>query len=166
LIISLIAAVDMSNGIARNGNIPWHLSDDLANFKRLTMGHHLLMGRKTFQTIGRKLPGRRIIILTRNAEFLAPNISVARSLSEGFDLSQLHGETELFIAGGGKVFTQTIDLAVRIYLTRVFTRADCDVFFPHIDQRQWKIVETWFHPQDLKNGHAFEFLRMEKRNDI
>jgi len=163
LIISHIVAMDMDNGIARDGGLPWHLSADLAKFKQLTMGHFLLMGRKTYDAIGKPLPGRKTIIVTRDPSFHGSGFYVAHTLSDAIETARLHGESELFIAGGGEIFVQTLDLADRIYLTYVFTRAGCDVFFPSIDGRDWKTVESWFQPQDLKNEFAFEFRYLERQ---
>jgi dihydrofolate reductase len=163
LIISLLAAADLDGGIGKDGGVPWHLNGDLKLFKLLSMGHHLLMGRKTYQSIGRALPGRQVIILTRGTDLNAQGSLLVSSPGEAFALAESRGENELFIIGGGEIFAQTIAAAQRIYLTRVNTRASCDVYFPHIDSHEWVVLETGYHPQDAHNDHSFIFSRVERR---
>jgi dihydrofolate reductase len=160
--ISLLAAMDEAGGIGRDGKVPWHLGADLALFKRMTMGHHVLMGRKTFASIGRDLPGRRMIVLSRDQDYAPPGVSIARSLDQAVALAENEGENELYIVGGGEVYAQSIGYAQRIYLTRVRTLAGCQVFFPLFEKREWLLLEAGYHPQDPRNEHAFEFNRLEK----
>ncbi len=133
MIVSIIVAMDEVGGIGKNGGLPWHLSADLKNFKALTMGHHLIDGRKTYELIGRALPGRTNLIVTHDRNFSAPGCLVAYTLNDALALAEKNGETEAFIGGGGEIFAQALPLAQRIYLTRVHTRAECDVFFPPVD---------------------------------
>jgi dihydrofolate reductase len=141
LIISLIAAVDTQNGIGKNNQLPWQLSSDLRRFKRITMGHIIVMGRKTYETIGRVLPGRVMIVLTKQENFDIDHGYVLNSLDEAIQFAKNANENELFIIGGGEVFSQSINKADRIYLTSVQTDAHADTFFPSIDPGNWEIIE-------------------------
>lgn len=164
MIVSLIAALDLRDGIGKQGRLPWRLRADLKLFKTITMGHHILMGRKTYASIGRGLPGRTTIILTRNEEFSAPGCLLASSFGAGMRLAQERGETELFVIGGEEVFKEALPYASQIYLSRVNVDADCDVFFPAVDWNCWIELERRHYPQDLKNGHSFDFIRLQRRN--
>ncbi len=136
--ISIIVAMDEQRGIGLQNRLPWHLSADLKRFKALTMGHHILMGRKTFESINRILPGRTMIVVTRRAGYRPEGCLVANTLQEGLALAESRGESELFIIGGGQIFAQAIKLADRIYLTLVHTVVGCDVFFPKYDEASWQ----------------------------
>jgi len=162
VIVSLIVAMDEAGGIGRKGGLPWHLNADLKNFKALTMRHHLIEGRKTYESIGKALPGRTNIIVTRDRGFTAPGCLVVHTLKDALALAEKNGETETFIGGGGEIFAQALPLAQRIYLTRVHTRADCDVFFPRIDWREWQEGERVEHPADEKNEYSFTFSVVKK----
>jgi dihydrofolate reductase len=162
LIVSLLVAVDFQWGIGRDGRVPWHLRADLQLFKRLTMGHHILMGRKTFESIGRPLSGRQNLVLTRDKNWQVPGVIAFDTMFAALEYGEQQAEKELFVIGGGEVFSQTLSAANRIYLTRVQTNADCSVFFPEMDQTIWRNVEIGFHPNDAKNDHAFIFSRFER----
>lgn len=136
--ISIIVAMDEQRGIGLQNRLPWHLSADLKRFKALTMGHHILMGRKTFESINRILPGRTMIVVTRRAGYRPEGCLVANTLQEGLALAESRGESELFIIGGGQIFAQAIKLADHIYLTLVHTVVGCDVFFPEYDEASWQ----------------------------
>ena len=160
--ISMIVAMDEANGIGLNNRLPWHLSADLIRFRTLTMGHHILMGRKTYESIGRPLDGREMIVLSRQADFHPAGCRVARSLSDALELANSRGETEVFVIGGGEIFSQAAALADRIYLTRVHTIAGCDVFFPKIDLQTWLEIETSIHGADDRHEYAFTFSTLIK----
>lgn len=162
MIVSIIVAMDEAGGIGKAGGLPWHLSADLKNFKSLTMGHHLILGRNTFASIGRVLPGRTIIIVTRNSDYPAGDCLKTHSLAAALALAEKRGEEEVFIGGGGEIFAQAVLLANRIYLTRVHTRSDCDVFFPEVDWREWREIERKDYPAGEKNKHPFSFYRLDK----
>lgn len=144
----------------------WHLPADLRRFKLLTMGHHLIAGRKTYESIGGPLPGRTIIILTRNRNYQAvgspDQIRLARSLEQALALAQAAGEEEVFVIGGGEIFAQALPLAERIYLTTVRARLECDTFFPRIDPAEWITLEITSHPSDEKNQYGTLFQVYEK----
>lgn len=137
MIISLIVAMDEKGGIGKNDRLPWRLPSDLKRFKQITMGHCLVMGRKTYETIGNPLPGRRMIIVTRQKDYFIEGCIVVGSLKEAINLADSDHEEELFIIGGGEIFHQAIQFANKIYLTTVHTDIDADVFFPRIDPAHW-----------------------------
>ncbi|MGW8250106.1 MAG: dihydrofolate reductase [Anaerolineales bacterium] len=160
MIVSIIAAVDERGGIGVQGGLPWHLSSDLKRFKKLTMGHHLIMGRKTYQSIGRPLPGRRMIVVTRNPDYSAQGCRIAHSLDEALEYSRLNGESEVFIIGGGEIFRQALQSADRIYLTRVHAVTEADTFFPDLDQDGWRVQTSSDVPAGPKDDydHTFKLL--------
>ena len=163
MLISLIVAMDQNRGIGKDNRIPWRLSADLKNFKTLTLGHHLINGRKTCQSIGRPLPGRIGIVVSRNPEYAPDGWEVVRSLSEAFALARQRGETEVFIGGGAGIYAAALPLADRIYLTRVHTRSEADTYFPEFDENEWDVMESWDHPADEKNEVAFTYQVLVKR---
>jgi len=161
--ISLIVAMDERRGIGWKGRLPWHLSADLKRFKELTMGHHLVVGRKTFESIGRALPGREMIVITRKKEYQAEGAQAAHSLGEALELVQKSGESEVFIAGGGAVFAEALRIADKIYLTRVQAVAEADTFFPDFDLEGWEEQVVGTHPADEKNDYAFSWAVLVKK---
>ena len=165
MLISLVAAVDQKGGIGRDNRLPWHLSDDLKHFRRLTMGHHVLMGRRTYQSSQGKMPGRKLIVLSRSAGFLAPDAKIVSSLEAGIKFAQDAGETELFVIGGAQVFTQALPLAGHIYYTEVHADASADTFFPEFDRAQWKEIDRLEFPAGPKNDFPFTIISLE-RNEI
>jgi len=162
VIISLIAAIDQVGGIGKDGKVPWHISADLKFFRCITMGHMILMGRKTFESIGEALPGRTNLILSNQTDFHPTDTIVFHSLELALDYAREQDEDEVFIIGGEKVFQQTMPLAQRIYLTRVDGEFDCDVFFPQIDIDSWQVVESDHHPKGEKQPISFTFQVLEK----
>ncbi len=155
----LIAALDRNHAIGRGGALPWHLPDDLKRFKQLTLGKPVLMGRKTAESIGRPLPGRRNLVLSmgRMPPFTGENVVMVRSLDEA--LAQA-GHAELCVIGGGEVYRQTIERASHLYLTHVYTEVTgADVFFPVFDSvNRWKEVARVHHPADARHAFAFDFV--------
>lgn len=156
MMLSIIAALDDRGGIGRGGRLPWYLSTDLKRFKALTMGHHLIMGRKTFRSIGKALPGRVNIVVTRQADYHVEGIIVVHSLQEALDLAGQNGETEVFIIGGGEIFHQALPLADRLYLTHVHMDSAADVYFPEVDNH-WKVTYSEEFPADEKNEYPTTF---------
>jgi dihydrofolate reductase len=163
MIISLIVAMDEERGIGRQNALPWKLSDDLKRFKALTMGHTLILGRKTYHAIGRPLPGRMIIILTRNPDYAIDGCRIARTLHQALELAAADGENEVFIGGGGEVFAQALPHTDRIYLTQVHASLECDVFFPQLVLNEWIEVERSFHPANDKNQYPSTFYVLERK---
>jgi dihydrofolate reductase len=150
----MIAAVGR-NGVIGNGpQIPWHLPEDFRFFSRTTMGHVLVMGRRTFESIGRALPGRRIIVVTRQLSWSHPDVELAHSLEEG--LAMARSAEEIFVAGGGEIYAEAMPLAERLLVTEVDLEPEGDVFFPQIDASTWK--ET---ARDSRDG--FSWVVYERR---
>ena len=142
MIISLIFAMDERNGIGKDNRLPWHLPADLQFFKRLTTGHSMIMGRKTYESIGRPLPNRTSIVITNQKSFRpAEGVVVKHSLKDALDYAQGSGETEVFIIGGASVAKEVLHKADRFYLTRIHHEFDADVFFPEFDMDKWEIIE-------------------------
>ena len=162
MIVSLLVGVDEAGGIGKRGKEPWRLSDDLKRFKSLTWGHHMIMGRKTYESIGRALPGRTSIVITRNPDFQAPGCLIVSSLASALRLAEEQGEQEAFVIGGGQIFSQALPLAQRLHLTRVHANLDCDVFFPPLVEREWAVIEHSEHPADEKNEFPFTYLLLER----
>ncbi|HEC62213.1 MAG TPA: dihydrofolate reductase [bacterium] len=157
MIVSLIVAMDENRGIGANNKIPWRLSTDLKRFKALTMGHHLILGRKTFESIGKPLPGRTMIIVTRNVNYIQEGCLVAHTLNDALDMTRERGESEVFVMGGGEIFSWAIDVADRLYLTMVHTEVEADVFFPVIDKNVWIETEESYHEADKANEFPCTF---------
>lgn len=164
MIISLIVAMDEERGIGLEGDLPWRLSQDLKHFKRVTMGHHLLMGRKTFLSIGGPLPGRTMIVLSRNPDFQAKGCLVVHSLDRALEVAGSRGETEIFVIGGESVFRQALPLADRLYMTRVHTRVEADTYFPAFDPTSWELVSETHYEEDRKNEYPFTIKTYHRRN--
>jgi dihydrofolate reductase len=162
MIISLIVAMDENRAIGMQNRIPWYLPDDLKRFKTLTMGHHIIMGRKTFESIGQPLAGRTMVVITRQQDYQSDNCLVVHSLNEAINLVMDRGETEAFIIGGGEIFKQSLDLAERIYLTIVHTTVQATTFFPEFDQNMWTEIECSHHHADLKHRFPFTFKTLVK----
>lgn len=162
MIISLIVAMDEKRGIGLDGHLPWHLPADLKRFKSLTMSHHLIMGRKTYESIGNPLPGRTMIIVTRNPNYQPDGCMVARSLDTAIEFARMGMDNEAFIIGGGDLFEQSIDLADRIYLSLIHASLTADVFFPEIDDKKWQVVKSELVPADEKNLYDFTFKILER----
>lgn len=157
--------MDEERGIGKDGRVPWHLSADLRRFKALTLGHHLIVGRKTWESIGRPLPGRVLVVISRNPHYRpenCPDCVVVHSLTAALELARQAGEDEAFIGGGGEIYAQALPLADRIYLTTVHTRLDCDVFFPEFDRQEWLEIHHSEHTMDSKNEHEFSYQVFEK----
>ncbi len=157
MIISLIVAMDERGGIGKNNRLPWHLQSDLKRFRQLTMGHHIVMGRKTYETIGRPLPGRVMMVVTRKKVYAPAGCLVLHSLEAAIDLAMDKDESELFIIGGGEIYKQAIGLADKIYLTTVQTDVNADIFFPKFDLEKWKIVACESIAQNENDDYRSDF---------
>ena len=158
--LSLIAAMAANRAIGIDGRLPWRLPADLKRFKTLTVGHTLVMGRKTHESIGRPLPGRNTIVVTRQADYAPPGVQVAHSVDEALEKA---GDGEVFVGGGEEIFRQTLDRADRIYLTRIEKDFPGDTFFPEIDEAVWKVVETEDCPATDETPFAYTFLTLDRR---
>ena len=165
MIVSIIVAIDDNWGIGKDNQLPWHLPSDLKRFKQLTMGHHLIMGRKTYESIGRQLPGRISIVLSRDPDYELPDGILTNSLDEALKFSKESGETETFIIGGGQVFEEALELADRIYLTKVHEEFGCDTFFPELDPFEWITTEIFCQPAEERNQYPYTFQNMERMQE-
>ena len=163
MIVSIIAAMDNRRGIGIENRLPWRLSADLKRFRELTMGHHIIVGRKTFDSIGKPLPGRQMIVVTRDNEFQADGCDVCHSLPGALDFARSRGEEEVFIIGGAQIYEQALPLADRMYLTFVDAEIVADTFFPAFDPQDWSERERIPHPADEKNQFSFSFSLLVRR---
>lgn len=166
MILSIIVAVAENNAIGRHNQLPWHLPEDLKFFKKTTMGKPVLMGRKTFESLGKPLPGRLNIVLSRQADLQLPEgVLLYNNLEEGTKRLEDEGTEEAFVIGGGKVFEEAMPLIDRMYITRVHADIpDADAFFPDIDHSHWKMVWEEAHPKDEKHQYAYTFQQYERIN--
>ncbi len=156
--ISIIAAIGKNRELGKDGKIPWHISEDMKHFKVLTWNHPVIMGRKTYQSIGRPLPGRTNIIITRDKNFKAENCFVAHSLDDALDIAKQKDSQEIFIIGGGQIYETAIDIADKLYLTLVEDNFDADTFFPAYSKFT-KIISK----EDKQNDqYKYIFLDLEK----
>ena len=158
--VSLIVAMTENNVIGLHGDMPWRLSNDLRRFKRITMGHHMLMGRKTFDSIGQALPGRTTVVISRSATYDDPNIRVARSLEQAIELAA--GDDEIFVTGGAQIYGIALPIADRIHLTRIHVELEGDTFFPDVDWTEWQLTDEQRNRADEKNDYDHSFLTFER----
>lgn len=160
--VSLIVAVSSNGVIGRAGGLPWHLPRDLRHFKSTTMGHHLIIGRRTWQELGRPLPGRTMVVVSRDPAFEAPGATVVGSLAQA--LSVARADDEPFIGGGAHIYDAALegDLLDRMYMTRVHADVAGDTFFPEVDFDRWQLISEEHHPADEKNEFALSFLMYER----
>ncbi len=163
MILSLIAAVANNQVIGRENRLLWHMPADLKHFKELTMGHALIMGRKTFESIGGPLPGRETIVLTTQQDYDARGCQLAHSIREALD--KVRDRKNVFVAGGSEIYAQTIDLyqTRRMYITRIYANFEGDSFFPRLDTGKWELTEITEHPADEKNPYPYAFLTYKKK---
>ena len=160
-IITLVAAVADNGVIGRGGGLPWHLPDDLRHFQRLTTGHTVIMGRRTFDEVRQPLRQRRNIVITRNPDFQAEGFEVARDLDEALALAA--GESEVFVVGGGQIFADALAGADRMYLTHVHADVTGDIRFPVFDPRDWEVTWEERHERDARHAHSFTIRRYDRR---
>jgi dihydrofolate reductase len=156
--VSIIAAIDEKRGIGKHGKLPWHISADLQRFKKLTFGHTIIMGRRTFQSIGHPLIGRKNIILTRNLSFYSMGCLISISIKEALQMAKDAGEDEVFIIGGADIFDQGIQFADQLYLTIIQGDFGADVFFPDYSLFTRKIIEE----EHEEGEYKFKFLTLGK----
>lgn len=165
MIISAIVATAHNNVIGKDNQIPWYLPADLSYFKKTTLDHHLIMGRNCFRSIGRPLPKRINIVVTRDPFFTADGVLIAHSIEEALGIAFDGGESEVFIIGGGEIYRETVDLWDRIYLTEVEAVVEGDVFFPEINPDEWKEIWKEAHQPDEKNEWEYTFRVLERKQD-
>lgn len=162
MITSIIVAASKNNAIGKNNELLWHMPADLKFFRKTTSGHTVIMGRKTFESVGEALPKRRNIVITRQANFQADNIEVVNSLEEALAACE-HEKEEIFIVGGAQIYEQAMSLTDRIYLTRInHNFQDADTFFPEINDEEWQLEEVEHHESDEKNPYDYSFYLYSK----
>ncbi len=159
---SLIVAVAANGAIGLEGDLPWRLPADLRHFKRLTMGHHLIMGRRTWESVGVVLPGRTMIVVTRDREYASgvAGVLVAHSLGDALRLAR--DDDEPFVAGGAGLYREALEIVDRIYLTRIHVDFEGDTFFPDFDVQGWVVTAEEHHSADQRNLHPYTFLTFDR----
>ena len=155
--VSLIAAVADNGVIGRGNDIPWRLPEDWRRFKRTTMGHHLVMGRRTWDSIGRALPGRTTIVVSRGRPSLPDGVLLCDSLAAAIETARQRGDDEVFIAGGAEIYRRALALADRLYLTRVRATPEGDTYFPEWPSDDWTLVSEDRHEADERHEVACDF---------
>ena len=169
-VIVVVAAMGENRVIGRNGGLPWRIKSDLQHFRSLTWGKPVIMGRKTFSTLGRPLPGRTNIVLTRDRDFSAPGIVVATKIEHSVELARgdafRRGTAEIIIAGGAEIYAQALPLADRMVLTLVHASTEGDTLFPAIDPDRWQEIERSEHPAESGDEARFAFVTYRRRSPI
>jgi dihydrofolate reductase len=160
--ISLIVATDEKGVIGKDNIIPWHMPADMAHFKETTMGHPIIMGRKTFESIGRPLPGRQNIVITHKPDFSHEGIQVANSLETAIALAVVSHVSEIFIIGGQAIYEAALPKVAKIYLTLIHAEIPGDKYFKY-DASQWKETSRQSHKADKDNRYDYDFITLEKR---
>ncbi|MBB3169994.1 type 3 dihydrofolate reductase [Simiduia aestuariiviva] len=164
--IALIVAKAENDTIGRDNQLPWHLPDDLAYFKRVTMGKPIIMGRKTFESIGRPLPGRPNIVITRQPDWLAEGVTVCNSVEQaialGCNMAEQAGVDEAMVIGGSEIYRQALPLASRLYLTQVHAEVPGDAHFPAIEPSQWQQISEDRRVAGGSNPHDYSFIVLRR----
>ncbi|WP_125076100.1 dihydrofolate reductase [Pseudoxanthomonas sp. SGT-18] len=162
--VALVVAMDRNRAIGRGNDLPWRLPDDLRRFKALTLGTPVLMGRRTAESLGRALPGRTNLVLTRSGAVPFEGMQPVASLEQALGLARVQGAGALSVIGGGEVYALALPLATDLHLTLVDTVVeDADTFFPEWDQAQWREVARQAHAADARHAHAFQFVDYRRR---
>lgn len=161
--ISHIFAMDQNRVIGKDNRLPWHLPADLAYFKKVTMGHAIMMGRKTFESIGRPLPGRENVVVTRNRSFRAEGCTVLHSLEEVRQFAA-NRDDEVFVIGGAELFQATLPVADRLYITKIEASFPGDTFYPAFDESKWQLVSYTKGIKDEKNPYDYAFMVYERKH--
>ncbi len=164
--ISLIAALSWNRVIGKDNDLPWNLPDDMKYFMQTTSRHHVIMGRKNYESIPEKfrpLPNRTNIVVTHQRDYQAPGCQVVHSIADALSIPRQAQEHEVFIIGGADIFRQSVTLAHRLYLTEVHADVDGDTYFPEIDTSQWKEISRVPHPADERHKYSFDFVVYERK---
>ena len=160
--VSLIVALSANRVIGRDGGLPWYLPADLRHFRRTTMGHHLIIGRRTWEEVGKPLPGREMVVVTRSRDFAPEGVQVVRSVEQALEVAA--ADDEPFIGGGAQIYRIALakDLVDRLYLTRVHAEVDGDTYFPEIDLEEWDLVSEEPHQADDESSFSYSFMVYER----
>ncbi len=162
----MIAAMGSNRVIGKDNDLPWHLPDDFKYFQQTTKGHHVIMGRKNWESLPHKfqpLPNRTNLVITRQTDYQAKGATIIRSLAEGSEIAQKNGESELFIIGGGEIYRMGLDISDRIYLTEIAGKFEGNVTFPEFSNLDWEEVSRKHHPKDERHQYAFDFVLYNKQ---
>lgn len=159
-IITLIAAAAENNELGKDKDLVWHLPDDFRRFKELTTGHHIIMGRRTFETFPKLLPKRTHVVITRKEDYQPEGAIVVNSMEKALEVAK--DDPQPFVIGGGEIYKLSLAKADKIELTRVHGSFDADTFFPKFDENEWKLTGSTFHPKDDKHDYAFTYLTYER----
>lgn len=159
--ISIIAAMAANRAIGLENRLPWHLPDDLKRFKALTMDHHIVMGRKTYDSIGKPLPGRSTVIVTRNVDYAVPGCIAVNSIDAALTVS--YGDEEVFFVGGADLYRQALPIANRLYLTEIQRVFDGDAFFPEYDTSQWRETSRERHRTEDDKGFEYHYVIYDRK---
>lgn len=163
--ITIIVAMGQNNAIGLDNAMPWHLPKDLKHFKQTTEGHPVLMGRKTFESIGKPLPKRTNIVISRRADWFEEGILIVGTIKEAIKFAKKIDE-DIFIIGGGSLYEQTLSIADRLIITEVSTAPEADTFFPKINEDEWELTEAIHEPADEKNAYDLTFKTYLRRDKI
>ena len=158
--VTLIAAAGKNNELGKDKDLVWHLPDDFKRFKKLTTGHYIIMGRKTFETFPQLLPNRTHVIITRKKDYNPEGTIVVNSLDKALEVAK--EDPQPFVIGGGEIYKLALDQADAIELTRVHGTFDADTFYPEFDEENWKLVEKEEHPADERHKYSFTYLTYER----
>lgn len=162
MMISLVVAAASNNAIGKNGKMPWYLPNDMRYFKNVTWGMPVIMGRKTFESLGKALPGRKNIVISRQPGWKAEGVVTVKNIEDGLFVAKETDAKEIMVIGGGEIYRTLMEKAGRIYLTRVETEPEADTFFPAIDPKQWWLVSQKDHKADEKNSFNYSFQVWER----
>ena len=158
---TLIAAIANNNALGKDNDLIWHLPEDLKRFKKTTSGHYIIMGRKTFESIGKPLPNRTTVIISRNKEYRAAGCIVVNSLEKALQISK--EEEEVFVIGGAQIYKQAIQIADKLDITEVHESFEADVYFPEIDKNKWRESKRDYFKADTNNKHDYSFVTYVKK---
>ncbi|ATL47951.1 diacylglycerol kinase [Chitinophaga caeni] len=164
MIVSIIVAASENNVIGKNNDLPWRLPADLKYFKNTTWGMPVIMGRKTYDSLGKPLPGRQNIVITRQEDWKAEGVQVTNSIENALSLARAWDVNEAFITGGSEIFKQALPITDRVYLTRVKAIVDGDAYFPELPTGEWELSRGELHEADEKNPYEYEFQVWERKN--
>lgn len=163
MIKSIMVARSDNRVIGKNNELVWHMPADLKYFRETTLGHYVVMGRKTYESVNKPLPGRTNVIITRQPNYNREGCTVVHTVEDAFSLGERDGQTEIFILGGSQIYERTIDVADRIYLTEIKAEFEGDAYFPEIDATQWEELKREEHEPDEKNPYPYAFVVLERK---
>ncbi|NEV93832.1 dihydrofolate reductase [Psychroflexus sp. YR1-1] len=158
--ITMVAAAAENNALGKDNELVWHLPDDFKRFKAITSHHHIIMGRRTFESFPKLLPNRKHIVITRQREYEKEGVIIVHSLEDALKVS--YDQDDVFIIGGGEIYKQAMPYADKIELTRVHDTFDADAYFPEIDESKWKLIQSEYHEKDERHKHDFTYLTYVK----